>query len=193
MFRKILTFFLVFLLLGSFAACGKQAQPEASVPETTAGHGITTDEKLLTVDITLPALFFENQKDFDPSTYAQENNYISAKKNDDGSVTVTMSKQRHATLLEDTAKQLEDSFAELIGGADTSYIKDIQYNKDFTEIIMLVDKAAYEKAFDLTPLGMAISSAMYQSLLEQEFSLLVKIVDEATGEIIKTQSYPVEK
>lgn len=187
MLRKLLTFFLVFLLLGHLAGCGKGT---SSQPETAATEKIGTEEQMPTVEITLPAMLFESQEDFDPEAYARENGFLSAVENEDGSITVTMSKQRQELVLKETAQAVEESFGALIQGESTPYIKDISYNHDFSEVTMVVDKAAYERAFDMTPLAIALSSAMYQSLSGVEFLLTLDIVDEATEEIIQTVCYP---
>ncbi len=197
MFKKIKSIILSLLLILSFAGCAQSgadstaSNDTGSATETTAAK-IETDEKLLSVDITLPASMFEGQdmSSFDADAYADEQGFSSAKVNEDGSITVTMSKAKHKELLDEMATSLDTTFAEFVNGEDTAYIKEITHNDDFTAVTMKVDKAAYEKAFDFTPLAIGMSVAMYQAFTETEYHVEISIVDAATGETINSIAYP---
>jgi hypothetical protein len=164
-----------------------------SLTESTSAT-IETDEKLFTVDITLPASLFDGDDTtkFNDEAYAKEQGFISSKLNKDGSVTITMSKTKHKELLKDLANSLEKSFAEFVNSEDTPYIKKISHNADFTAVTIEVDKAAYENAFDLTPLSIAISVAMYQAFIETEYHVDITIADVTTGSTIDFITYPDE-
>lgn len=209
MFKKITSIILALTLILSFAGCAQSntestddpsssSSQATSTPETKATEGteadynVDTDEKFLTVDITLPASFFEGEDmaTFDTEAYVKENGFNSAKLNEDGSMTVTMTKSKHRELLKEISTSLDENFAELIEGEDTPYIKDITHNEDFTVVTMKVDRAAYENAFDMTPFVIAMSAGMYQMFLEMETHVEISIVDVATGETIKTTTYP---
>lgn len=201
MFKKLTSIILSVLLVLSFAGCTQNepgttndttnAASEATEESTTA-PGIETDEKLLTVEITLPASLFEGQdmSSFDTAAYVEEQGLLSATVNEDGSLTVTMTKGKHKELLDEMATNLDTTFAELVNGEDTAYIKEITHNDDFTAVTMKVDKAAYENAFDLTPLAIGISVAMYQAFTETEYHVEISIIDVATGDAINTITYP---
>lgn len=197
MFKKLTSLILAVLLILSFAGC---SQPDAdpttgndngSTTESTAAK-IETDEKLLSVDITLPASMFEGEdmSTFDADAYADEQGFTSAKVNEDGSVTITLTKAKHKELLDEMANSLDTNFNELVEGENTPYIKEISHNDDFTAVTMKVDKAAYENAFDLTPLAIGMSVAMYQAFIETEYRVEISIVDAATGETINSITYP---
>ena len=196
MFKKFFAILLVLALTLSFAACAQKPNNTAdgSNNSTTESQSdkIETDEKLLTVEITLPASMFEDQDmaTFDADAYANEQGFISAKVNEDGSVTVTMTKSKHKELLAKMADSMDSSFAEFVNAEDTPYIKEISHNDDFTAVTMKVDKAAYENAFDFTPFVIGVSVAMYQAFIETEYHVDITIVDAATGDTIKTISYP---
>lgn len=201
MFKKLTSIVLSILLVLSFAGCtqnepdttnGNANSASETTEESTAAKGIETDEKLLTVEITLPASLFEGQdmSSFDSAAYVEEQGLLSAKVNEDGSLTVTMTKGRHEELLNEMATNLETSFAEFVNGEDTAYIKEITHNDDFTAVTMKVDKAAYENAFDFTPLAIGISVAMYQAFTETEYHVEITIVDVATGDTINSITYP---
>lgn len=156
-----------------------------------ASQSIETDENFLTVDITIPASMFVNEdmSTFDPDAYAKENKFSKAVVNDDGSVTATMTKARHKELLSETRNELIASFEELVGGEDTPYITKITVDDDMKEITVEVDAAAYKDAFDMTPLMLVMSSAMYQSFTaEGVTNTVVTTVDNAAGDILNTYS-----
>ena len=197
MFKKITSIILAALLVLSFAGCA-QSNTDSSAgtnngsTATSTPSKIETDEKLLSVDITLPASMFEDEDmtNFDADAYASEQGFTSAKLNEDGSVTVTMTKAKHKELLEEMKNSLDASFAEFVNGEDTPYIKDITHNENFTAVTMKVDKAAYENAFDFTPLAIGLSVAMYQAFTETEYHVEISIVDATTGEAINSITYP---
>ena len=196
MFKKITSIILAIFLLLSFAGCTQKPNDTAAGNSNSATESqsdkIETDEKLFTVDITLPASLFEDQdmSAFDAEAYAKEQGFLSAKVNEDGSVSVTMTKNKHNELLTLMAESLDSSFAEFVNAEDTPYIKEISHNDDFTAVTMKVDKAAYEKAFDFTPFVIGVSVAMYQAFIEAEYHVDITIVDAATGDTINTVSYP---
>lgn len=199
MFKKITSIILAIILVMSFAGCSQSGadsttggnNDNGSTTESTS-EKIETDEKLLSVDITLPASIFEGEDmtKFDADAYANEQGFKSAKVNEDGSVTVTMTKAKHKELLEEMANTLDTNFKEFVNGESTPYIKDITHNDDFTAVTMKVDKAAYETAFDFTPLAIAMSVTMYQAFTETEYHVAISIVDAATGTEINSITYP---
>lgn len=201
MFKKTIAILVSVLLLLSFAGCaeknpssnnGSTPATSGSTTEATTNQGVETDEKLLTVEIKLPSSLFEGEDmaTFDTDEYVKEQGLLSAKVNDDGSLTVTMTKGRHQELLKEMAGTLYTTFAELSNSEDTPYIKEITHNEDFTSVTMKVDRAAYENAFDLTPFIISVSVAMYQAFTETEFYVEISIVDAASGETIDTIVYP---
>ena len=209
MFKKITSIILALTLILSFAGCAQSnteptvdpssssSQP-TSIPETKAtedpavDYNVDTDEKFLTVEITLPSSFFqgEDMATFDTDAYVKENGFIAAKVNEDQSLTVTMTKGKHQDLLNEMSASIETSLAEYVESEDTPYIKEITHNDDFTVVTMKVDRAAYESAFDMMPFVIAMSAGMYQMFLEMESHVEINIVDVATGETFKTTTYP---
>lgn len=208
--KKIISIILALCMAASLAACssGKDdTQPTRSTqdnteeavttgtaadPETTAPGAIDTDEKLFTVEIILPASMFEGQdmSDFDTDEYVKENGFIDAVVNDDGSITVTMTKAKHKELLKEMAVSMDESFAAFIEAADTPYIKEITHNDDFSSIVIKVDRAGYENAFDFTAFTVGFSAMFYQAFLDMEYHVEVSVIDADTGDVIGTTVYP---
>lgn len=174
---------------------GTTDAPETIDPATTEANtsgSIDTDENLFAVEITLPASMFEGEdmSDFDTAKYAEENGFIDATVNDDGSVTITMTKKKHRELLAEMARSLEETFTGFIDAEDTPYIKAITHNDDFSSIVIKVSRADYENAFDFTAFTVGFSAMFYQSFLDMEYHVEVSVVDADTGDTISTTVYP---
>lgn len=189
--KKLIALILAMCMMATvLSACGGSEQPPAKQPSTDNPNSIETDEKLLTVDITLPASLFEGEENFDADAYAAEQGFTKAVVNADGSVTITMTKAKYNELIDEMTADLDASFSELIGSEDSPYIKDITHSDDFTTVEVKVDRAAYENAFDLTPMTIGFSTMMFQAFLEMEHHCEISIVDASNGDIINTVVYP---
>ena len=197
MLKKTLSFILALSVIFGLVGCTKPAPSadEENGQTEKVENNPSILEELFTKEITLHADLFsgEDMEAFDTDAYVEEQGFISAKVNDDGSVTVTMTNKRYNEVLAETASSIETAFSELVEAEDTPYIKGFSHNDDFTEVTMKVDKAAYEKAFDLTPLVVSILVVYYHSLAEIDFHVTVTVMDNDTGEVINTSSYPVEE
>lgn len=127
-------------------------------------------------------------KSFDPEAYAEENDFISAVVNNDGSVTIALTQNRYQEMLNDAAKDCDAAYLELVEG--TSYITDIVRNEDFTQVIIKVIRKDYENAFDLTHISVGYLAHIYQVLLGNNASTDIGVIDAATGEVIYSCSFP---
>lgn len=208
--KRILQILLLLcIILSLFSACSNGSDvPATMTPEvevvqpaetvlptesaTTEAQIIEVDEGLIFVDITLPSWFLEGEdmSTFDPTAYAKENEFKKAVLNDDGSLTVTLSKAKHRELVEETAASLETSFAEYVEGADTPYIRSITHSDDFKEVTISVVRVDYENTFDITPFNIGIGVMMYQSIAGTDFHTEISVVDVDTGDVINTAVYP---
>lgn len=209
--KRIITILVaVCMILSMFAGCSNNAgtststhpvvetvppaetMPPTEPAATTEAQSIEVDEGLIFVDITLPDWFLEGEdmSTFDPAAYARKNDFKKAVLNDDGSLTVTLSKAKHRELLEEAAASLEAAFAEYVDGAETPYIKSITHSDDFKEVTISVVRADYENAFDITPFSIGIGVMMYQSIAGTDFRTEISVVDVDTGDVINTAVYP---
>jgi predicted small lipoprotein YifL len=212
--KNICTFLIATVMLLSLAACGDGARvasptsseiadnnatvesTESSIQEEqsdqqTSSAGVQVDEGLFNVKITLPASYFENMTDFNPDTYSKENGFKETIVNDDGSITITMSKTKHNEIMTEMKESIDQTFMELIESDNTPYIKDVTSSEGYTIITVDVDKAGYEEsAFDLTPFMIGILVMMYQQFDGSELHCEVLIRDVASGETLKSVVYP---
>lgn len=198
MLKKTLSIILALSMIFGIVGCAHPANSDNTGSNQTGQpeNNPSILEELFTKEITLHADFFsgEDMETFDADAYAKEQGFISAKANEDGSVTVAMTNKKYDELLASTANSIETSLSELVGAEDTPYIKGFTHNDNFTEVTIKVDRAAYENTFiDMTPLVVATLVVFYHSIAEIEFHVTVNIMDNDTGEIIGTTSFPVEE
>lgn len=196
----------VALLVGGgalFTMTSENAAPEkktASAPVAAAAdggaasQGVVVDSGLFNVAVTVPAYLLPggDEAGFDPAAYAQEAGFSKAEQNGDGSMTFTMSKERHGELLKELASRYDRSFAALAGAENTPYIQDVRRTDGFRQITVSVDRAGYEGAvLDLTPFTLGMSGMMYQTFAGEELSVEVTVEDAGTGGVLYTAVYPV--
>ena len=181
------------MLLLSLSGCGGGSAAQSSA--SSSGGGVEVDENLLSVEITLPASFFEgtDMSTFDTKAYAAENGFKKAVVNEDGSITVTMSKSKHKEIMADMTKNVTDSFDGMVKAEDSPYITAIDYSKDFTSVKISVDKAGYDDAgfaAAFIPFGVYMQVAVYQMFANVEAHCEIQIIDAATNAVIDSVVYP---
>lgn len=101
---------------GAFQALG-QMQLEEGVDVVT----ITVPAQLMIIEVSQETLDAEAGK-----------KYVSATINDDGSVTVKMTKVQHKYLLNELVEKIDESIADMEGSKDYSF-KKIEHNEDYTQ------------------------------------------------------------
>lgn len=197
--KKILALMFVFTFFVNLTACSSsksQTEPEVKSDSETSEEssaGVEVDKDLLTVDITLPAsLAGAVDDDFDPDTYAEENNFQKAVINEDGSITVTMTKTTHEALMKNTYDEYVEMVEDMIESEDTPYIKDIDYADDLSSFKVSVNRAEYENSYDFTALSLGLMGSMYQTFAGEEMNVEISILDADTGETISESVYPKE-
>jgi len=167
--------------------------PTVPPPTQTPAPQPTVDSNLFNVEITFSASFFADQdvSTFDVDGYTQENKLKKTVINEDGSITVTMSKSRHQELVDETVSTITQSFNEMIGSKDYPYITGITPNDDYSLVIVDVDKIKYQSAFlDISPLVIYIQTYFYQLLTGMEYHTEVIIRDNISEEEINSIIYP---
>ena len=151
---------------------------------------IEVDEGLLNVKITLPSSLLKDMTDFDPETYSEENGFMETVVNEDGSITITMSKRRHNELKAEMVADINNTLEEMIEAEDTPYIKEINASEGYRTVTVAVEKEVYEDSWDMTPLLIFFNVAFYQIFDDSEPYCEVIITDIETGEVLKSVIYP---
>ncbi|MFC5559093.1 hypothetical protein ACFPN4_08220 [Ureibacillus thermophilus] len=194
---KKLIFAALLLLIALLTACNADEEGKANEAQQqekeTDSEGINVDKGLFNVEVTLPASFFEGG-DIDQSIAEAEKEGIEVTKNEDGSLTYKMSKTKHKEMMSEMKTSLLETIKDLKNGEDFASIKDVEYNKDFSEFTLWVDRNEYENSFDgFAVFGLGLSGAMYQlfdGADPENYNVRLVVKDEATKEIIGEANYP---
>lgn len=191
--KKSIILLVALILSLSLISCGTEAKETSAIDQKTSDSSVKVDENLVTVDITVPAEFYEDQdmSTFDPEQYAKDNEYKKVVVNEDGSVTLTMTKARHKALLKEMQATIDESYQELLDDTDIPYIESVDHDKSFTTVTVQVDRDGYDNAFlDMTPLMVGFQATLYQTFAGEELHSEVTMKYSDNGEIISTTVYP---
>lgn len=101
-------------------------------------------------ELNIPASFLEDgysQEETD-AEIAKDDGFLSASQNEDGSITLVMTVEKHAQLMDEISQQIDDSLSEMIGASDTSAIVSIDANEDYTEftVTLSTDTVSVEES-----------------------------------------------
>lgn len=173
---------------------GKQLVWDNGVKTSSSDKGITVDKNIFSVDVTIPASFYEDEKltQEELNIDAAKKGYGKAKLNSDGSVTFRMSKSQHQKALADMKKSLDDYIQETANDSPKIF-RQITYNKNMTEFNVSVDKVKFEEdlAAGMIGLGIGMLASFYQMFNGIEIpKTTIKFTDEKTGKVFDTQSWP---
>ena len=130
--KKILALALAASMMLSLAACGDpKDDSKADATSSSQPEEVEVEKELFDVVITMPADMVgeTTQEELD----AESSDYFhSAVLNEDGSVSMTMSKKQHKALMKEFAQSIDEELQEMIGSEDYPNITDIKANKDYT-------------------------------------------------------------
>lgn len=194
--KKALLLLLAVIFILSFTACSSTKEAEQSkVTEGSSAEATTpvVDENLLTVDINVPASWFDEENPAtDVLTQEQKDNgFKSAKVNDDGSVTYTIGKSDFNKYKE----ELKSSTVDTLKSISTEYpcIKSVEFTDNFSEITLKVNKSEYENGLNSLSIPVAgFSANMYQTYTNEPVKSEIKVVDMDTNETIEEATYPTD-
>ncbi|MGE8001078.1 hypothetical protein ACQKOF_20925 [Lysinibacillus sp. NPDC093190] len=201
--KKLLIFPLTLLLAILLVACSQNKESDSGkkndsadkkAEETSQDESIKVDKGLLNVEVTIPASLFEGQ-DIDAAiTEAKNEGVKEVIKNNDGSVTYKMSKSVHKKMMKELEESVLETVEEIKTSDDFTSIKDVTYNKSFTEFTLTVNKEEFENSFDaMSSMGLAIVGMYYQlfgGTDPEKFKVTVIFKDESNGDEINKVVYP---
>lgn len=170
-------------------ACGRENKTEENYIDF-----LNVNKGMVNVDVTLPASFFIATTEEEIIAEAKENGVTETVVNEDGSVTYTMSKSKHKEMMKEMGDSVLSTIDEIVNSEDYTSIKDISYNKDFTEFDVKVNRQQYEEGFDSFAIfGLVIVSTYYSAFDGNsggDLRILFNMIDETTGEVYDTAIYP---
>lgn len=172
---------------------GSQESSSTEVKEEET-ESLEVDKGIFNVSITIPASIFSEEQDVNAEAAQYKEEGIEAIVNDDGSMTLKMSKSKHKELMAEMEESLVESYKEYADSADFSSIENIRYKDNFTKLIVEVNKQKYEEGLDSLAIWSAgISTAMYHlydGVPPEEISVEIQLQDSGTETIFDTVVYP---
>ena len=168
---------------------------DKGVKSNSSDEGISVDKNLFSVDVTVPASFYEGTKitQEELSADAAKKGYGKAKLNADGSVSFRMSKSQHKAALADMKKSVDDYIQETVNDSPKIF-REITYNKKISEFSVSVNKANFEEDFaaGMIGFGIGILSMFYQMFdgAGENPKTVIKIIDQSTGKVFDTHTWP---
>ncbi|MBP5166165.1 MAG: hypothetical protein ILP09_02785 [Oscillospiraceae bacterium] len=180
--KKITALLLILMLVFSLTACGDKEK---------------TDEKAFdgseTVELVLPEMFFSGESEEEIIAAAKEEGFQTAKVNDDGTVSVTLTKANQKKLVADFDDEIANTISELTKQADeTQAFSGVEHNSDYSQFDVKVNKDKYTEEDNFFTIDFAFLGAWRQLLSGtalDKADTVVNIVDEASGEVLYTDSY----
>jgi len=195
--KKILTVLLSIMMLFSLAGCGEKKNETTTENPKQENETLNVDEGLLTVTINLPNSFFESfettAEDYVNGLKAdstEEELFKEVILNDDGSVTLKMSKSKYNKMMDEMAKSINDSIQEMINDTETySNFADIKTNSDFTEFNITLANGQVSLVESFSVIAFYMYGGIYQMFTENpNMDIKVNFYDTA-GNLIDTSTY----
>lgn len=191
--KRLLAIIMVAMLAFSLTACGgkveKKTEDKEKTEESSDGESLKAEKNLLSVEVTLPAsLVGDDDLTLDEEAKAAGVKEIT--KNEDGSVTMKMTKDAHKKLLAELKTGIDESIEEILADKENySSFDSITYNDDVTEFTVNVDASTYGGLQSFAALAFYIEGNIYQALNavpEDQLRTIVNFVNKDTGEIIES-------
>lgn len=151
-------------------------------------ENIEVEENLFSVEITIPADFAgedNSQESWD--TTVAEGKCKSATVNEDGSVTIVMSKKQHNDMLEDLKLQIDAGLVEMVETSEGAAFVSIEANEDCTEFKAILSTDYVGMVETLSTFALFLYGGMYNAFAGTTVeNVTVTFINQATGEVIET-------
>lgn len=192
--RKIIISILLVMLL--LCGCGSKKGTNENSDSST--ETVEVDEGLIDVTITLPNSFFEyfdmTAEDYIESMESEETkSFKKVEKNDDGSVSITMSKKDYKELMKQITANLDDSLQEMVNSEDYSF-ESIEHDAKFEDfkVKLTTNEVGLVESF------MVIAFSMYGGIYQlfdgnQNPHVAVKYIGADGNELMAWDSSEMQK
>ena len=198
--KKIITILLVLIMFTSFTGCSSNddsgdanvsASPKASedslqndLDELSKIGEVEVKDGILTVSITLPSSFLGDvtQEDLDNEAGAS---YVSAKLNDDGSVTMKLTMAQYEEMMREIIEEVDSSINELKDDENCN-ITDIKHNDDYTvfDVTLSSNEVGLYDAFSV--IGFYMYGGIYAAFAGNTVDKIVVNFYDPDGNLITT-------
>jgi len=190
--KKILLL-LPIICLFAFTSCGG-GQPGSA----QAGSGAA--EPLRAVELTIPAVFFEEDEGLTPgddlTEYIRENDFNDAAWNADGSMTISMSLERFESFKESMIESTNMALSGIVKSAEYPFVLGYEATAEFKITTILVDRAGHSMGgmnAAFLPVFVGITVGMYRGFVGEDEYYSVIIADAETGKRIEGIDFPIKE
>lgn len=191
--KKLTISLLTLLLTISLTSCTTNKQKQST---TSTNEGISVDASLLDVTITLPATYFSSVANETAQDYVEsldketKSNIKSLQTNEDGSLTITMSKSKYEEMMSKTKQQILSSINDIVSDNETyPNITNIETNDTFTKYTITLASKEMDLMDTFTALTLYLTSYMYQSfMINPNYTVQITYVTE-DGTVIEDNTY----
>ena len=154
--------------------------------------GITVDPGLLNVDVTISAesaellgMTFTSQEEADEA--AKNGGFKSIRLNDDGGITMTMSKSKHKEMMQSIKEGIDKSMEEMVNSDDYPHFSRIEANSNYTEFKVTTTTQELNLQEEFSVLGFYIYGGLYNSFNGTPVdNVHIDMIDATTGEVYDT-------
>ena len=162
---------------------GAGGPESADGTETSSNPGKTED----TVTIVIPTVYESLTSQDEAEMIRKENGYESAVLNEDGSLTVVMSRSQYDEMIVQFRKSVDEGIEEIIQAVEDSTIEKIEYNDDYSKFTVTVSGDELGLAERQAADELVMYGTLYHIYTGNDVDRIqVDYVSSSTGEIIKT-------
>lgn len=172
------------------AAGGKTGEAAGTeAPGSADGEGKPSDDGMAqeTVTIVIPTVYESVTTQEEAEKIKTENGYESAVLNEDGSLTIVMSRSQHDEMLVQFRKSVDEGIKEIIQAVEDSTIEKIEYNDDYSIFTVTVSGDELGLAERQAADELVMYGTLYHIYSGNDAERIqVDYVNSGTGEVIET-------
>ncbi|MBE5997880.1 MAG: hypothetical protein E7240_11230 [Lachnospiraceae bacterium] len=173
------------------AAEGKTGETAADTeaPGNAGGENASSDagKEQETVTLVIPTVYESVTTQEEAEQIRSENGYESAVLNEDGSLTIVMSRSQHDEMLVQFRKSVDEGIEEIIQAVEDSTIEKIEYNEDYSVFTVTVSGDELGLAERQAADELVMYGTLYHIYSGSDVDRIqVDYVSSGTGEVIET-------
>ena len=165
------------------ASAKEEAQESAEGSDAPSGAAKTEE----TVTVVIPTVYESVTTQEEAEKIRKENGYESAVLNDDGSLTIVMSRSQHDEMLGQFKKSVDEGITEIIHTVEDSAIEKIEYNDDYSIFTVTVSGDELGLAERQAADELVMYGTLYHIYSGNDVDhIKVDYLSSGTGEVIET-------
>lgn len=162
----------------------EEKQLDEDFDELSAIGDVSIENGILMVSVTIPANFIGEitQEELDQKA---GDTYVSAKLNNDGSVTYKMTKSQHKKMLDGIVESIDSSLQDMVDDESYSFTS-IKHNDDYTQFDVTISGTELNLSDSFATLGFYIYGGMYGIFSGHRADNVIVNFYDADGNLIST-------